>query len=149
MSVLDDSLTLHVESAADAVALGTVLGVWAHPDDEAYLSAGLMALVRRTGGRVVCVTATLGEHGTDDAVTWPPDRLARTRAHELDAALAQLGVAERRLLGFEDGTLDGVPLELGAGRVLRLLRDVQPDTIVTFGPEGMTGHPDHRAVSRW
>ena len=46
--------------------VGTLLGVWAHPDDEAYLSAGLMALARRGGERVVVVTATAGEHGTDD-----------------------------------------------------------------------------------
>ncbi len=46
--------------------IGTLLGVWAHPDDEAYLSSGLMAEVRDQGGRVVVVTATRGEHGTDD-----------------------------------------------------------------------------------
>jgi hypothetical protein len=48
----------------NAVGLGTVLGIWAHPDDEAFLSAGLMAAARDVGQRVVCVTATLGEHGT-------------------------------------------------------------------------------------
>ncbi|HEX3261549.1 MAG TPA: PIG-L family deacetylase, partial [Pseudonocardia sp.] len=50
----------------DAARLGTVLGIWAHPDDEAFLSAGLMAAARDAGQRVVCVTATLGEHGTSD-----------------------------------------------------------------------------------
>lgn len=63
--------------------LGTLLGVWAHPDDEAYLSAGLMALARRDGQRVVVVTATFGEHGTDDPHRWPPTRLARHRRQEL------------------------------------------------------------------
>ena len=46
----------------------TLLGVWAHPDDEAYLSSALMAAVRREGARVVVVTATHGEHGTGDPV---------------------------------------------------------------------------------
>ena len=55
---------------ADAARLGTLLGIWAHPDDEAFLSAGLMAAARDAGHRVVCVTATLGERGTDDQ---PPD----------------------------------------------------------------------------
>ncbi len=41
----------------------TLLGVWAHPDDEAYLSSALMASVRRDGGRVVVATATRGELG--------------------------------------------------------------------------------------
>ena len=45
---------------ADVSALGTVLGIWAHPDDEVYLSGGLMAMARDRGQRVVCVTATLG-----------------------------------------------------------------------------------------
>ena len=56
--------------------LGTVLGVWAHPDDEAYLSGGLMAMARDAGSRVVCVTATRGELGTPDPQAWPPERLA-------------------------------------------------------------------------
>ena len=46
--------------------LGTILGIWAHPDDEAYLSGGLMALASAAGSRVVCVTATRGELGTPD-----------------------------------------------------------------------------------
>ena len=46
--------------------LGTILGVWAHPDDETYLCAGLMASAARAGSRVVCVTATRGELGTGD-----------------------------------------------------------------------------------
>jgi LmbE family N-acetylglucosaminyl deacetylase len=50
----------------NAVDLGTVLGIWAHPDDETFLSAGLMAAAREADKRVVCATATLGEHGTDD-----------------------------------------------------------------------------------
>ena len=45
--------------------IGSLLGVWAHPDDEAYLSSGLMRAVRRAGGQVVVLTATRGEHGTD------------------------------------------------------------------------------------
>jgi LmbE family N-acetylglucosaminyl deacetylase len=56
---------------------GTLLGVWAlHPDDEAYLSAGLMASARDAGQRVGVATATWGERGTDDSERWPPARLA-------------------------------------------------------------------------
>ena len=64
----------------EVAGLGTILGIWAHPDDEAYLSGGLMAIARQAGCRVVCVTATRGELGTGDPVTWPPDRLAEERA---------------------------------------------------------------------
>ena len=76
----------------DAARLGTVLGIWAHPDDEAFLSAGLMAAARDAGQRVVCVTATLGEYGTSDPGSWPPTRMARVRERELQASLAALGV---------------------------------------------------------
>src|SRR5688500_12111289 len=72
--------TVHPMNAVPTIsALGTILGVWAHPDDEAYLTAGLMALARRQGNDVVVATATLGEHGTDDPAAWPPARLADRR----------------------------------------------------------------------
>ena len=84
----------------------TLLGIWAHPDDEAYLSAGLMAEFRRRGDRVVVVTATLGEHGTDDPERWPPAQLGARRHIELRNSLAALDVDELRLLGYEDGFCD-------------------------------------------
>ena len=124
----------------------TLLGVWAHPDDEAYLSAGLMAASRRRGDRVVVITATLGELGTSDPETWPPARLAPLRSGELRRSLAALGVDELRLLGFADGDCDRHD---GSGLVAAHMAEIDPDVIVTFGPEGMTGHPDHRAISRW
>jgi LmbE family N-acetylglucosaminyl deacetylase len=130
-------------------SLGTILGVWAHPDDEAYLSAGLMAMAAANGQRVVVVTATRGEYGTADPDRWPPRRLARLRRQELAAALKAVGVHEHRVLGYVDGRCSAVPISAGAAEVAGMIRAVRPDTIVTFGPDGMTGHPDHRAVSRW
>jgi len=124
----------------------TLLGVWAHPDDEAYMSAGLMAEFRRRGDRVVVVTATLGEHGTSDPATWPPARLAALRHTELRNSLAALDVDELRLLGYEDGDCERHD---ATETIARHIAEIQPDLIVTFGPDGMTGHPDHRAVSRW
>jgi LmbE family N-acetylglucosaminyl deacetylase len=132
---------------------GTLLGVWAHPDDEVYLSAGLMTAALRDGQRVAVATATRGELGTDDPASWPPHRLARLRERELAASLAELGVTEHHwLVGdrpLTDGTLATVPEQDGARLVAEVLTEVRPDTIVTFGPDGLTGHADHRAVSRW
>ncbi len=124
----------------------TLLGVWAHPDDEAYLSAGLMAEARRNGERVVVLTATLGDHGTSDAKRFPPACLRRLRHHELRKSLAAVGVDELRIIGFEDGTCHE---REGTATVADHIADVAPDRIVTFGPDGITGHPDHCAVSRW
>lgn len=130
-------------------SVGTLLGIWAHPDDETYLSSGLMALVRRTGGRVVVVNATRGEHGTDDPQRWPPGRLGRHRERELQQSLQILGVHEHHWLFHRDGELGQIPVAVGAAELVPIIEDVQPDTIVTFGPDGMTGHGDHRAISAW
>ena len=124
----------------------TLLGVWAHPDDEAYMSAGLMAEFRRRGDRVVIITATLGEHGTNDPKAWPPSRLAARRHAELRNSLATLDIDELRVLGYEDGDCQRHD---GTNSIASHISEIRPDLIVTFGPDGMTGHPDHRAISRW
>jgi LmbE family N-acetylglucosaminyl deacetylase len=129
-------------------ALGTILSVWAHPDDETYLAGGVMAAARDGGQRVVCVSATAGEHGTPDPAAWPPDRLGRVRGWEAAAAMAVLGVGEHRLLGLPDLGLDQHD-ERGTDLVGGLIDEIGPDTILTFGPDGATYHPDHLAVHRW
>jgi LmbE family N-acetylglucosaminyl deacetylase len=129
---------------------GSLLGVWAHPDDEGYLSAGHMMRAVAAGDRVRCVTATRGELGSTDEVRWPPgSELARVRTAELEAALATLGVTEHVWLDHADGSCADVPDEVGAAEILAQLVDFRPDTVLTFGPDGITGHPDHIAVSRW
>ena len=138
-----------IASAAGVAALGTILGVWAHPDDEAYLSGGLMALARDAGSRVVCVTATRGELGTPDPATWPPHRLATERTGELARSLQILGVDEHHWLGYRDGDCARVSVPHAVGQLCALIAEVRPDTVLTFGPDGQTGHPDHRAVSAW
>jgi LmbE family N-acetylglucosaminyl deacetylase len=133
----------------DVSALGVVLGIWAHPDDETLLSGGLMAAAREAGQRVVCVTATLGEQGTSDPLRWPPDRLRRVRRQELRASLAALGVDEHISLELPDGGCALQPAEPIVDRLAGIIDTVRPDTIITFGPDGMTGHEDHQTVSRW
>jgi LmbE family N-acetylglucosaminyl deacetylase len=134
--------------AAPGVRTGTLLGVWAHPDDEAFLSAGLMAVSVGAGDRVVVATATRGEQGASGA-GHAPERLAALREHELARSLAAVGVTEHRWLGHRDGALASVRREAAVEQVARLVEEVRPDTIVTFGPDGMTGHADHRSISSW
>jgi LmbE family N-acetylglucosaminyl deacetylase len=129
---------------------GTVLGVWAHPDDETYLCGGIMAAAAAAGSRVVCVTATRGELGSTDPERWPPgEGLARVRTVELENALRHLGVAEHHWLDYPDGGCADADQDEAVARVRAIAEAVQPDTVLTFGPDGMTGHPDHQAVSRW
>jgi LmbE family N-acetylglucosaminyl deacetylase len=129
--------------------LGTILSIWAHPDDETYLAGGVMTMGRERGQQVVCVSATAGEHGTDDPATWPPERLGPLRRRESVAAMRVLGVDDHRWLGFEDGRLRDVDLETGIQQIMALIDDVSPDTILTFGPDGMTFHPDHITIHEW
>lgn len=135
---------------SDVPDLGTILSIWAHPDDESYSCAGLMAAAVSRGRRVVCVTATRGELGSTDEVRWPPGpQLAQTRARELAACLAELGVTEHIWLDYPDGGCADVDEAEAIARLRAIADDVQPDTVLTFGPDGATWHPDHIAVSDW
>ena len=130
-------------------SLGDIVGVWAHPDDETFLMAGLMAAGVRAGNRVVCVTATRGEGGVQDEARWPAAQLASIRTEELETALSILGVTEHVWLDLPDGGCHDLDPQGPVTRIEQILREVQPDAVFTFGPDGMTGHPDHIAVSEW
>jgi LmbE family N-acetylglucosaminyl deacetylase len=129
--------------------LGTILGVWAHPDDETYTTAGLMARAVRAGSRVVCVTATRGEGGSMDEEKWPSVTMGQVREQELLRSLAVLGVSEHMWLDLPDVDMDTPLPESGAGTVRTIMEEVQPDSVLTFGPDGMTDHAAHKSVSRW
>jgi LmbE family N-acetylglucosaminyl deacetylase len=123
-----------------------IVGIWAHPDDEAYLSAVLMARVIDAGGHVTVVCLTDGELGfaEDDPRTLPERRAVRRR--EMRTAMSVLGVHDVIFMAAPDGGLagneDALIEPLGD-----ILRTVDPDMILSFGPEGITGHPDHIASS--
>jgi LmbE family N-acetylglucosaminyl deacetylase len=133
----------------DIAELGTILSIWAHPDDEAYLCGGIMAVATAAGSRVVCVTATRGELGITDAARWPAEQLAAIREAELAESLRILGVSDHRWLGYPDGGCAGLDPEQPTQQVADLLREIHPDTVLTFARDGQTGHPDHIAVHHW
>jgi len=137
---------------AEIHALGTTVAVFAHPDDEAYLAGGVLAALRDLGQRVVCVTATRGDAGNGLHEKGAPAAraaLAALRTEELAQTLSVLGVVEHRWLDYPDGALQSLPELQAVDRLHRLLAEVQPTTVLSFGPDGWTGHPDHRAVARW
>jgi LmbE family N-acetylglucosaminyl deacetylase len=138
-----------ITTSTGVAELGTLLGIWAHPDDEAYLSGGLMALATDAGSRVVCVTATRGERGTADPVAWPPTLLRAARTAEMAACLAILGVREHHWLDYPDGGCASVDPAAAVDRLATILDEVRPDTVLTFGSDGYTGHADHRSVAGW
>jgi LmbE family N-acetylglucosaminyl deacetylase len=94
----------------------------------------------------VLATATRGELGGSNH---DPRQLATRRERELRTAMSVLGVDDVRFLGYADGDCADADFQAATGSIAALIADVRPDVIVTFGPDGMTNHPDHIAVSRW
>ena len=80
---------------------------------------------------------------------WPPEQLPTIREAELAECLRILGVTEHHWLGYPDGGCASADADAAVEHIAEIIRDVRPDTILTFPPDGQTGHPDHIAVHRW
>jgi LmbE family N-acetylglucosaminyl deacetylase len=118
----------------------------AHPDDESFPIGGTIAKTVAEGGEVMLVTATRGEAGISGL---SPEESGRLREQELRAACDVLGVSALRFLDYVDGTLDRVDAHTAIDRLIALMRAFCPDAIITFGPDGISGHPDHVTVHHW
>ncbi len=129
--------------------LGTIMAVWAHPDDETYCAAGILAAAVQNGQKVICVTATRGEAGVQDDKKWPAETLGETRAKELGAALRVLGITNHEWLDCRDGGCSEANSSVVQAKICQLIDRHKPQTILTFGKEGLTGHTDHSTVSTW
>lgn len=134
----------------------TILAVLAHPDDESFGVGGTLALYARRGADVYLVCATLGEAGTVDAEYLKGfASIAELRQAELRCAAGQLGLKGVFLLGYRDSGMTGSqdnrhpeaqinhPLDEVAGRVVKYMRELKPDVVLTFDPIGGYRHPDH------
>jgi LmbE family N-acetylglucosaminyl deacetylase len=122
-------------------------GVFAHPDDDAYLIGGTLLLHR---GRVdpTLIFATSGEAGPiSDPSLATRETLGRVRESEQRAFLDVTGLDARvEWLRHPDYYLPNVPLDRLVAEIERVLRDVRPHVVVTFGPDGLTSHHDHIRV---
>lgn len=126
-----------------------LLCVLAHPDDESLGTGGAIAACAASGVATYVVTATRGERGRfGDAPSPGPEIVGRTREAELRAAAAELGVREVTVLGYPDGGLERVDRVEAVARITQHVRRIQPQVVVTFGPDGAYGHPDHIAISQ-
>jgi len=130
------------------------MAVLAHPDDESLGFGGTLAKYAAEGAEVSLVTATLGQGGRyrghrPGTPEHPgPDALERMREHELRAAAAALGIRDVHLLGYRDTQLDRADPREATGRIAAAVRRARPDVVLTFGPDGAYGHPDHIAISQ-
>jgi LmbE family N-acetylglucosaminyl deacetylase len=136
--------------------------VHAHPDDESSQTGGTLARYAAAGCHTILVTCTDGAQG--DAVDGgakpgenghDPRVVAEHRAGELDAAAGELGIVDVVKLGYPDSGVtpsDGPgesdsfsarPLTPMVQQMVRLMRMYQPDVVITYPPNGLSGHPDH------
>jgi LmbE family N-acetylglucosaminyl deacetylase len=131
-----------------------LLAVLAHPDDESLGVGGTLAKYAAQGVDVYLLTATRGEGGRyrgyrpEDHQHPGPAALASIREAELRAASSALGVREVSLLDYCDQQLDRANPREAVAAIARYIRQVQPQVIITFGPDGAYGHPDHIAISQ-
>lgn len=124
--------------------------ILAHPDDESLGVGGTLAKYASEGIETYLVTATRGERGRvgDKRELLSLDAVGKIREAELLAAAKLLGIREVSFLGFIDGDLDKVDHREAIPKIVHHLRRVKPHVVITFGPEGAYGHPDHIAVSQ-
>ncbi len=127
-----------------------LMAVLAHPDDESLGFGGTLAKYAAEGVLTTLVCATRGEQGwTGDPAAYPgPDALGRIRETELLRAASVLGIHDVIILGYPDGHVCRVNPGQAVSRLARELRSLRPDVVVTFGPDGVYGHPDHIAISQ-
>ena len=133
--------------AALAQAKGPILAVFAHPDDERVIGP-LLSKLAREGRETHLVIATDGSQGTRDYFKVPAGpQLAAVRTKEATCAANRLGVKKLHVIGLLDGGLASFNT-LGKLRsaIAAIVDSVKPVAVITFGPEGGTGHPDHRLV---
>lgn len=133
----------------DIRELGSILGIWAHPDDETYSMAGVFLLAKQAGQKTTCITATRGEQGVQDEIRWPKSELADIRSQEMKNVMRALGVDHHYWLDYADGNCSSEDSEEAIDKIVEIIKTHKPDTIFTFGPDGMTGHDDHKTVSSW
>jgi LmbE family N-acetylglucosaminyl deacetylase len=140
---------------------GTILAVLAHPDDETFGMGGTLALYAQKGYQVHLVCATLGEAGTvDDEYLEGYDSIQELREVELRCATQSLGVTSLHLLGYRDSGMPDTPenehpdaqvnhsVEEVAGKVVKYIREIKPDIVLTFDPIGGYRHPDHIHIQK-
>ena len=131
------------------------MAVLAHPDDESLGVGGTLAKYASEGVEVFLLTGTRGDSGRyrgyrpGDEQHPGPSALANIREAELRRAASALGVREVSLLDYRDQHLDRANPREAIAAIAKHIRRVEPQVVVTFGPDGAYGHPDHVAISQF
>jgi LmbE family N-acetylglucosaminyl deacetylase len=123
----------------------SLLVILAHPDDESFAIGGTLAKYAGEGTHITLISATRGEAG----IPWTtPPKTAAIRERELRMAAATLGIAEVRFLDELDGMLFQADHARIITRLVAVMQELHPQVVITFGPDGISGHSDHVMVHR-
>lgn len=122
----------------------TIVGIFAHPDDEAFGPAGTLAKLAKENS-VYLICATNGESGTLNLKA--SKKIGEIRKRELAASAKILGIKKVFFLGFKDGTLNNVQYHEVAGSMKKILNKLKPEVLISYAITGISGHLDHVAVS--
>jgi len=127
-----------------------ILGVFAHPDDETSCAGGTFSRYAHAGVEVYVATATRGEQGTlgTNGQVVTREDLPRVRAMELCAVLQMYGARPPIFLGYRDREVSHANTDELIANIAAVMAAIMPDVVITFGPMGLSGHPDHVAVHR-
>jgi LmbE family N-acetylglucosaminyl deacetylase len=130
---------------------GGLAAILAHPDDESFGCAGALALAHAEGKTTRLLVATRGESGVPEGVD--DGAFGDVREAELICAAQKIGLDEVSVLeGYADGGVADQPFDALVDDIATWLASRRPHAVITFGPHGVTGHPDHVVVgsaTRW
>jgi LmbE family N-acetylglucosaminyl deacetylase len=127
-----------------------LLAIFAHPDDETFRPGGTLAFLARQGVKVHVLTLTHGEAGScGEPPLFTHDELPSVRERELHCASAALGIQPPHLLDYPDGHLTEADPKRVIADILTVVHQVHPQVLLSFGPDGLSGHPDHIIVGQW
>jgi len=149
------------------VSENRLLLVHAHPDDESINNGATMAKYVAEGAKVTLITCTKGEEGEvlvpelSHLAATHEDNLGEHRVKELAEAMAHLGVTDHRFLGrYRDSGMMGTEpnnrpdcfwqanLDEAAAKLVKIIREVKPQVLITYDEFGGYGHPDHIQAHR-
>ncbi|HYO32009.1 MAG TPA: PIG-L family deacetylase [Nocardioidaceae bacterium] len=140
-------MTPPASASASSRQAPRLLGIFAHPDDETVCAGATLAKYAAAGAEVHVVSLTKGGAGQiRDASAATRSTLTAVREKELHAAGLELGLTDTRCLDYPDGGLADIDNQTLVTLASELISGTDPDVVITFGPDGFSGHSDHIAV---
>ncbi len=124
-----------------------LLAIFAHPDDESFGPSGTLYHYAQNGVKVRLLTATKGEAGKNALGTDEP--VGQIRERELIKAAEILKLDKLSFMGYIDKTLQDLEPHRPIEKILKHIEEFKPQVIITYGPTGISKHPDHITVHHW